>query len=64
MSESKKWIIQIDRIYGDVIIKKLQAVNAIDPKFKIHSRDDSIFIPLKHKMENLPVLLNGYDFYY
>lgn len=62
MDESEKWIIQIDSINGDAIIKKLQAVNVIDPNFKIHSRDESIFIPLKQKMENLSDLLNGYEF--
>jgi tRNA (guanine37-N1)-methyltransferase len=62
MNESEKWIMQIDRINGDVIIKKLQAVNAIDPNFKIHSRDDSIFIPLKHGMENLPDLIKGFEY--
>ena len=62
MNDSEKWILQIDRINGDAIIKKLQTVNAIDPNFKIHSKDESIFIPLKQEMENLPDLLNGYEF--
>jgi len=62
MNESEKWIMQIDRINGDAIIKKLQATNAIDPNFKILSRDDSIFIPLKHEMENLQDLLSGYEY--
>lgn len=62
MSESEKWIIQINRINGDVIIKKLQSVNVIDSNFKIYSRDNSIFIPLKQIIENLPELLNGYEF--
>ena len=62
MNESEIWILQIDRTNGDAIIKKLQAANAIDPNFKIHSISDSIFIPLKHEMENLPDLLSGYEF--
>jgi len=62
MSEIENWILQIDRLNGDSIIKKLQSINAINSNFKIHSRDDSIFIPLKHKMDNLSSLLNGYEF--
>ncbi len=62
MSESEKWILQIDRINGYSIIKKLQALNAIDSNFKIHTRDNSIFIPLKQEIENLPDLLYGYEF--
>ena len=62
MSEAEKWILEIDRINGDSIIKKLQSINAIDSNFKIHSRDNSIFIPLKHEIDNLSDLLNGYEF--
>ena len=62
MSESEKWIIQIDRINGHSIIKKLQSINAIDSNFKIHSQDNSIFIPLRQEMENLSDLLTGYEF--
>jgi len=62
MNEPEKWILQIDRINGDSIIKKLQSINIIDSNFKIYSRDDSIFIPMKQKIENLSDLLNGYEF--
>ena len=60
--ESKKWILKIDQLNGNTIIKKLQAVNAIDSNFKIHSRENSIYIPLKQEMDNLPDLLNGNEF--
>ncbi|QEE14940.2 class I SAM-dependent methyltransferase family protein [Promethearchaeum syntrophicum] len=62
MSEIKKWILEIDLINGNSIIKKLQSINAIDTNFKIHSQNNSIFIPLKHEIDNLSVLLNGYEF--
>ncbi len=62
MGKSKIWILQIDRFNGDSIIKKLQVVNAINSNFKIYSQNNHIYIPLKQKMDNLPDLLNGYEF--
>ena len=61
-AEKENWIIKANRLHGNKIIKKLRELNAIDLKYKIYSKGDSIFIPLKKNINNLPTLLNELNY--